>query len=221
MPTSATITSSDFYTFTANTMIRSAYVNTNFALWRGHVLPVDGSTTAAAVSGSYDLGAVDHYWRGVHQQYGVWYGNTSGSVPTTPASNLLHVYAKGTEVYQKNPAGVEKQVGTFTRVGSRASPNTVTVAGITFDIANGMKQIHFITGDTTTGTDITANPQISAGTAGAELILCVPNTSTSRPVILEQGNGLDQNGWFGCSAGCNIHYFHDGTEWIELTRRDA
>lgn len=221
MPSTATITA--FYSFSAGNIIYSSQVNNNFSAFRGHLCPVDPTTGAGlATSGSWDLGASDHYWRALYCQYGIWYGNTSGSVPSSPSTNYLAVYAKGTEVYQKNPSGVEKQVGSYTLVNSRSSPLTITAAGgITYNIANGMRQMHFVTGDTTTGTDITANPQISAGTAGAELLLVIPNTTTSRPIILEHGNGLDQNGYFAMTAGCSIAYVHDGTEWLELHRKDT
>jgi len=222
MPSSATITSGDLTDFVAGTKIQSSKVDNNFSVWRGHNLPVSTDTSTAATSGTYDLGSTDHYWRGVHSQYGVHYVNTAGSVPATPAANYLHTYSKQNELYQKNSSGVEKQVGGWTFVGSRTSPSTITAAGgIAFDIASGMKQMWFITGDTTVGTDITANPQIAAGTLGAEIMLVVPNTSTSRPVLLDHGNGLDQNGYFGASAGCNIHYFYDGLSWQEKTRRES
>ena len=68
--------------------------------------------------------------------------------------------------------------------------------------------------------DITANPQIAAGTLGAELILCVPNTSTRYAITLDHGTGLDQNGSFLMNAGGLIRYFHDGTEWLEQYRKD-
>jgi hypothetical protein len=59
MPSTATITT--FYSFTPNTVIRSAYVNNNFDVFRGHLLPVDPTSSAAATNDAYDINASDHY----------------------------------------------------------------------------------------------------------------------------------------------------------------
>ncbi len=219
MPSTQTLTA--FYVFVAGTKIKSAEANNNFRAFRGHFCPVDPTLGALAISGAYDLGNDTHYWRTTFSQWVGMYSNTAGSVPVAPTANFLNVYAKGNEVYQKTSAGIEKQVGTYTIVGSRASPFTITAAGgVAFDIAKGMRQLWFVTGDTTVGTDITANPQIAAGTLGAELMLCVPNTSTAYGVFLENGTGLDQDGYFAMTAGCNISYVHDGTEWLEKHRKE-
>ena len=74
MPSSATITA--FYTFVAQTVIRSAHVNNNFDIFRGHLLPVDPNTSTAATTETYDLGASDHRWRNV---YGTLQGKINSS----------------------------------------------------------------------------------------------------------------------------------------------
>ena len=109
MPSSATITS--FYTFAPLTTIRSAQVNSNFDLWRGHVIPIDGSATSFS-NHAYDLGAAGYSWRGLFSQYGNFYQNTTGSVPAAPAAGRMALYFKddGT-LYKKNPAGIETAVG--------------------------------------------------------------------------------------------------------------
>lgn len=61
MPSSATISS--FYSFNPNTKARSSQVNANFALFRGHVIPIDPNTQTAATTNTYDLGVDDHRWR--------------------------------------------------------------------------------------------------------------------------------------------------------------
>lgn len=221
MPSTATITSSDLISFVASTGIKSAEVNSNFSVWRGHVIPISPSTSTAATAGTYSLGSSDYYWlysflKEIHL--------VEITAASTPATGFSSIYFKTDGYpYSKNSAGTESPLGgAFKIVNSRASPGTITAAGgISFDIAtNGLRQYMFVTGDTTTGTDITANPQISAGTLGAELILCVPNTSTSKPIALENGTGLDQNGYFLMNAGGLIRYFHDGTEWLEQYRKD-
>src|SRR5690606_17703714 len=60
MPASATITS--FYTFQGNTRARAAQVNNNFSIFRGHIVPVDPNTAAAADI-TYDLGSSEYAWR--------------------------------------------------------------------------------------------------------------------------------------------------------------
>lgn len=64
MPSSSTITS--YYSFTPLTKIKSAEVNSNFDVWRGHHIPIDPNTGTAAPSGTYDLGASDRRWRYVY-----------------------------------------------------------------------------------------------------------------------------------------------------------
>lgn len=76
MPESATIT--NFYTFVAGDKARSAEVNTNFSNFRGHSIPIDPNTEAAA-GNTYDLGSSEHRWRD-------YYGesvNLEGSTSTT------------------------------------------------------------------------------------------------------------------------------------------
>lgn len=60
MPSSATITA--FYSFTANSRARASQVNSNFSIFRGHILPVDPNTQTA-VNSTYDLGSSEYYWR--------------------------------------------------------------------------------------------------------------------------------------------------------------
>ena len=62
MPSSATITATDVITFVAGTKARATQVNSMFGLFRGNLVPIDGSLSAAA-SNAYDLGASDGLWR--------------------------------------------------------------------------------------------------------------------------------------------------------------
>lgn len=66
MPASATITA--FYSFTANTKARASQVNSNFNLFRGHLLPIDPTATAAATN-TYDLGSTEWRWRTAYVRY--------------------------------------------------------------------------------------------------------------------------------------------------------
>lgn len=123
MPASATITA--YYTFAPLTSIRSAYVNANFALWRGHVIPIDPTLTAAAHH-AYDLGSDEHAWRGVYGQYLNLYQNTAGSVPAAPTAGTYRLYFKDDGIlYKKSPAGAEAAVGSGTGGGGGSALNWV------------------------------------------------------------------------------------------------
>jgi len=61
MPANQTITASDFFNFVAKTRAKASEVNTNFTMFRGHILPFDPNTIATA-SDTYDLGASDAQW---------------------------------------------------------------------------------------------------------------------------------------------------------------
>lgn len=63
MPVTQTITA--FYSFSPSTTIKSAEVNNNFNFIRGHLYPIDGSTTAFA-NNSYDLGSTSASWRNTY-----------------------------------------------------------------------------------------------------------------------------------------------------------
>lgn len=60
MPSTATITT--FYNFSPNTKARATQVNTNFDIFRGHLIPVDPNTAASA-NNTYDLGSSEYRWR--------------------------------------------------------------------------------------------------------------------------------------------------------------
>jgi len=64
MPSSATITA--FNEFSAKTLIKSADHNTNFGVFRGHIIAVDPNTATAAATGTYDLGSTEYAWRNVY-----------------------------------------------------------------------------------------------------------------------------------------------------------
>ncbi len=108
MPATNTIASSDFTTFSPLTGIQSAKMNTNFSIWRGHLLPVD-PTTSAAVNGSYNLGSSTYKW-------GTIYANalsapithsavsTTGSYSVTTADEFVVFANTGATVTATLPA---------------------------------------------------------------------------------------------------------------------
>jgi len=62
MPSSATITTTDFTTFVAGSRAKASQVNTNFSLYRGHIVPINTDTSSAS-DNSHDLGSDEHRWR--------------------------------------------------------------------------------------------------------------------------------------------------------------
>jgi hypothetical protein len=112
MPSSATITSSEMTTFVAGTVIRSAEVNSNFSIFRGHLLPVDPNTSTAATSYTYDLGSSGYAWRDGYVQK-TQFAELS-SATSTPTTGFLSAYAKTDGLlYTKNDSGTERQLATL------------------------------------------------------------------------------------------------------------
>ena len=75
MPSSATITA--FYNFSANTKARATQVNTNFDVFRGHIIPVSPSTATGA-NNTYDLGSSEYRWRNLYSN-SIYLGQTTSS----------------------------------------------------------------------------------------------------------------------------------------------
>lgn len=223
----ATYTLTTFYTFAPLTQIKSAEVNNNFSAIRGHIIPVDPNTATAGATLTYDLGYTGHFWRGVFNQYNIMYANTTGSVPATPDAGTVAFYFKSDgKAYKKTSDGVENEVGGGALVvtSTRAAPLTLTVLGFTMTAASGARQMFFITGDTTTGTNITANPQISVSPTTTSLVvgqeLIIVGRDDSRPVIFEDGNGLRLNGQFNANADSILGLVWDGSVFNEMFRNN-
>lgn len=219
MPSSATITS--FYTFTPLTTIRSLEVNSNFSLFRGHIIPLS-PTTATGANLTYDLGSTEYIWNSLYARHLLMYGDTTAS---TPPSGFYNLYVKSTDgkAYKRDSAGLESQLGGGALVvsGTPSAPNTITAAGgVTFTYSNGERQLIFLIGDTTTGTDITANPQITATTSTAyNLELWLMGTDDTRPIILDDGNGLSLNGQMTLNNKSLLQLLWNGSTWVETGRR--
>ncbi len=100
--------------------------------------------------------------------------------------------------------------------GTRASP-TAIVAGTGVLAPTAPRMTYFIQGSGG-AVDVSANPQIAAGTfLGQEIILI--GRSDTNTVFLEDGTGLDLNGpWLG-GASSVISLVWDGTNWVERSRR--
>lgn len=143
MPSNNTITSSMLTDFAPATKAKSAEVDQNFSIWRGHNLPVDPNTSAAAATNTYDLGASDHYWRtgymgtldlkGATTTTNVTFvprQNTAGGMDVKLGGTTLASFAPGVGILSSfNPTYGSAFSGTVTSVGtwSDYAGSTVTV----------------------------------------------------------------------------------------------
>lgn len=127
MPSTATITA--FYSFTAGTIIRSAYVNNNFSVFRGHICPLD-PTAQAFTSGVYDLGSTEYRWRNVYGKNYPLVQSTTGSVTFTSAHDVVLMNSTAATITASLPTAVGATGLCFTIVNIGSSgTKTVFVDG--------------------------------------------------------------------------------------------
>lgn len=143
MPSTATITSTDFTAFVARTKIKSAEVNSNFNLWRGHNIPVDASSSAAAHN-SYDLGSSDHRWRYMYGSKIHAVAQTTGSMTVVTTTDVYLISASGGTATATLPAVSGVPDGWSCKI-----KKTDTSANSVFVDGNGSETI-----DSTTGVNI-------------------------------------------------------------------
>lgn len=107
--------------------------------------------------------------------------------------------------------------GEFTVSGTRASPNAIVAGtGISSSmIGTDMLRIVFIEGSGG-HVDISANPQIAAGSIGKQLVLIGRNDDQT--VQFDDGNGMSLNGPAVLGADSMLGVFYDGTNWTESFR---
>ena len=179
MPSTATITA--FYSFTALTTVRSSLVNSNFSTFRGHFIPID-TDTATSSNLTHDLGADGHSWRGVYGQYGIFYANTTGSVPAAPSSGKMALYFKDNgNLYKKNSSGTETQLDAAPAAGNYAV--TSTSASYTATTSD-----NFIACNANGGA-ITITLYTAVGNSGRQLL--VKKTDSSANAVTVDGNSSE------------------------------
>lgn len=102
--------------------------------------------------------------------------------------------------------------------GSEASPNSITAAGgITGPSSGEHFQAIFVAGNGG-AIDITANPQITAGTVTGLQRIVIFGTSNTNTVKLDDSNGLSINGPVTLGAEDSIELLWNGTVWREIGR---
>jgi hypothetical protein len=135
MPSTNTITS--FNSFSADTVIESAKMNSNFDALRGHIIPVDPTASAAGATQTWDLGSIDHSWRGTYNQYSVMGVNsTSTSVPVLTTTSYGLYYKTDGNLYKKASSGTETIIVSGDPIGFRATrtTNTTVSTGVLTDV---------------------------------------------------------------------------------------
>jgi hypothetical protein len=107
--------------------------------------------------------------------------------------------------------------GSFNPNGTRAAPNSI-IAASGISVQSFQRQIQFIQGSGGAVT-VTANPQIQAGSrVGQELNLI--GRSDTNTVKLQDGTGLSLNGPITMGADYSLRLMWDGTNWVEVSRRE-
>ena len=103
---------------------------------------------------------------------------------------------------------------------SESSATSVTAAaGITVSTTHPFMQTIFVQGSGG-AVDITASPQISAGTNAGKEFLCLVGTSDTNTLKLDTDNGLALNGSITLHAHDMILLMWGGSNWIEVCRNE-
>lgn len=105
-----------------------------------------------------------------------------------------------------------------TVTGSTGSP-TAIVAGTGITPTGVAQEIIFVQGSGG-AVDITANPQIAAGTASGQKLTLI-GCSDTNTVKIEEGTGLRLNGSYTMVNGSVITLNWDGSNWLEESRNDV
>ena len=114
--------------------------------------------------------------------------------------------------------------GTVTIFGSTGSPRSIVAgtgitSGASHMSASVSEQRIFVVGNSAGENDLSANPQITAGTIVGQKMYII-GTSDSDYIKLEDGNGLSLNGpWFSYNNRV-LRLYWNGTVWSEDGRRD-
>lgn len=163
------------------------------------------------------------------------------ALPLT-ATYLLRINAAGTGVDVASPADVVSAAsGDFLRVandlsdvsspanarsnlkisrvtGSKATPTDVVGSSGITPTSGYFEQMIFVQGSGG-AVDITANPQIAAGTLKGQVLELIGCDDT-KYIKLEHGTGLDMNGSINLALNCAIRFRWDETNWVEVSRSE-
>lgn len=144
--------------------------------------------------------------------------------PTTPPAATIRLYAKANgRLHYKDDTGEEFRVDQPDEIGLiNGCVDTPAATGIVLPADQAWVQYYQAcpVDPTLTFSDdvnITANPQITAGTRPGQ-ILFIENAEGFFYLLLENGNGLSMNGDMQLYNGDWISFIWDGAAWNEVAR---
>ena len=182
MPSTATITA--FYTFSPNTVIKSADVNHNFSTFRGHFIPVDPNTATAATTKTYDLGSSDYYWRNSYVGF--------MTADTVSASTIVGTTINATS-FVATTATVSSLVATTATVTSLVATNATFTNTITsLNVGNFIAST--ITAATSIATTLTATSLVATTATVTSLVATTATVTSLVATSLTVSNQIDLTG---------------------------
>jgi hypothetical protein len=102
--------------------------------------------------------------------------------------------------------------------GTKASPTSITAGGGITPVSNVTRQLMYLQGSGG-AVDITASPQIAAGTVTNQELIII-GCSDTNTLKLEDGTGLSMNGPHTLGLNDAISFIWDQTNWVEISRRE-
>lgn len=162
MPSTQTITT--FYSFSANSKARASEVNTNFSIFRGHIIPVEPLTQTSA-NITYDLGSTEYRWSNVYTKAIDFLSNTStgaalklyGETSTSGPAFIFSI--NNSNVYRVGAVNATTTASSGSYVSATTTNLQVTNLILTLTTYGGPVFISFF-GETTSST-ISTNTNVS------------------------------------------------------------
>lgn len=193
MPSSLTITAQ--YSFTPYTKARAIQLNTNFSNLRGHMLPIDPTSTSASDQ-AYNLGSSLYRWRtgylnGVSLSIStgsslILSGTTAGgfkfTLDSTIPFSMISTNYKGHNATPVGPTLTAAKGQWAESPALNATLTTGAVAGSTCTLSHNGR-LCFIGFKAAGATTTSCGIELTANTTGV-------NTITARVIYMEDGNTL-------------------------------
>lgn len=233
MPSTATITA--FYTFSANTQIKSSEHNANFNNFRGHLIAIDPNTATAAATLTYDLGATDKYWRAGY--VGQVNANTvsvsslvatTATVTTFSGTSINATTIVGTTISGTSIVGTTITATTLVSTSINATTifgTSITATNLLTDSFSGNTRT-VTTTHSLTSSDFIVFADASSGAytitfptaaSSTKKIYIVKKTDQSINAITLSGTGMTTN--YLMTIGETAAFQSDGSNWVQIWRK--